>query len=126
MHFACWIATATDARSEHVILIAFPQQQWLRERASMLRRTNVACLIVVRSVAVFLERTSRDATPSTCIFATGVCVTIFASGLSAIRLQHSVNCLAISHAGTHYICFQYPVYIPIPICQTANLRSTSH
>ena len=34
---ASWITKATDAHSEHVILIAFPWQQWLRERASMLR-----------------------------------------------------------------------------------------
>ena len=35
--FACWITKATDTRSEYVILIAFPLQQWLRERASILR-----------------------------------------------------------------------------------------
>jgi hypothetical protein len=37
MRFACWINKSTDTRSEYVILIAFPRQQWLRERASMLR-----------------------------------------------------------------------------------------
>jgi hypothetical protein len=36
MRFACWINKATDTHSEYVILIAFPRQQWLRERASML------------------------------------------------------------------------------------------
>jgi len=30
--------------SEYVILIAFPLQQWLRERTSMLRYTYIACL----------------------------------------------------------------------------------
>jgi len=39
MRFACWIAKATDARSEYAILIAFSCQQWLSERASMLRDT---------------------------------------------------------------------------------------
>jgi len=34
----------TDTRLECVILIAFPRQQWLRERASMLRYTYIACL----------------------------------------------------------------------------------
>jgi hypothetical protein len=29
---------------QYVILIAFPQQQWFRERASMLRYTYIACL----------------------------------------------------------------------------------
>jgi hypothetical protein len=36
MHFACWVTKATDTHSEYIILIAFPQQQWLRERVSTL------------------------------------------------------------------------------------------
>ena len=32
---ACWIPKATNIDSEYVILIAFPLQQWLQERASM-------------------------------------------------------------------------------------------
>jgi hypothetical protein len=39
MRFACWMAKATDIQSEYAILIAFSWQQWLRERASMLRDT---------------------------------------------------------------------------------------
>ena len=42
MRFACWIAKATDTRSEYAILIPFSWQQWLRERASMLRDTYSA------------------------------------------------------------------------------------
>jgi hypothetical protein len=45
MHFACWITKATDIHSEYVILIAFPLQQWLRERASILHYTYIACLV---------------------------------------------------------------------------------
>jgi hypothetical protein len=37
IRFVCWITKATGAHSECVILIAFPRQQWLRERASILR-----------------------------------------------------------------------------------------
>ena len=37
MRFACWITKATDTHSEYVILIAFPHQQLLRERALVLR-----------------------------------------------------------------------------------------
>jgi hypothetical protein len=37
MRFACWITRAADTHSEHVILIYFPRQQLLRERASLLR-----------------------------------------------------------------------------------------
>jgi len=42
MRIASWILQATNARSECVELIAFPQQQWLYERASMLRYTYIA------------------------------------------------------------------------------------
>jgi hypothetical protein len=36
--FACWVTNATNTHSEYVILIAFfSRQQWLRERASLLR-----------------------------------------------------------------------------------------
>jgi hypothetical protein len=42
MRFACWITKATDTHSEYAILIAFPRQQWLRERASMLRYTYIS------------------------------------------------------------------------------------
>jgi hypothetical protein len=35
MRFACWITKATNTHSEYVILIAFPRQQWLRERVSL-------------------------------------------------------------------------------------------
>ena len=39
--FACRITKAADIHSECVILIAFPRQQWLRERASVLRYTYI-------------------------------------------------------------------------------------
>jgi len=44
MRFACWILEATDRHSECVILIAFPLQQSLQERASLLRYTYIAVL----------------------------------------------------------------------------------
>jgi hypothetical protein len=50
MRFACWITKATDTHSEYVILIAFTQQQWLRERASMSHYTYIACLVLVLKV----------------------------------------------------------------------------
>jgi hypothetical protein len=36
MHIACYEPKATNSISEYVILIAFPQQQWLFERGSNL------------------------------------------------------------------------------------------
>jgi hypothetical protein len=45
MRFACRITKATDTHSEDVILIAFTRQQWLHERASVLRHTYGTCLV---------------------------------------------------------------------------------
>jgi hypothetical protein len=36
MRIACWITKVIDTHSECVILLVFPQQQWLRERTSLL------------------------------------------------------------------------------------------
>jgi len=45
MRIACWLPKDTNTHSEYVILIAFPLQQWLHERPSVLRYTYSACLI---------------------------------------------------------------------------------
>jgi hypothetical protein len=47
MRIACWITKVTDTHSEYVTLTAFPRQMWLRERASMLRYTHIACLVLI-------------------------------------------------------------------------------
>jgi len=40
-----WINKDTDTNSEYVIFFPFPLQQWLHERASMLRYTYIDCLV---------------------------------------------------------------------------------
>jgi len=47
MCFACWITKATDTHLEYVLLIAFPQRQWLREYALLLCYTYVTNLVLV-------------------------------------------------------------------------------
>jgi len=42
---ACWLPEAKNTHSEYVILIAFPPQQLLHKRASMLRYRYIACLV---------------------------------------------------------------------------------
>ena len=42
MRLACW-TKATNTYSEYAILIAFKQQQWLHESASILRNKYIAC-----------------------------------------------------------------------------------
>ena len=46
---ACWIPKATNTHSEYVTLIAFPLQQWLHERLSMLRYPYSACIVVFKA-----------------------------------------------------------------------------
>jgi len=43
--FACCMTKATCTHSEYVKLIAFPRQQWIRERATMLTYTYTAYLV---------------------------------------------------------------------------------
>ena len=47
MHIVCLVATAADTHThthtECVILVAFPQQGWLSEHASMLHYMHTAC-----------------------------------------------------------------------------------
>jgi len=45
MRIARWITKATNTHSEYVILIASPLQQWLHERASVLRYAHTACIV---------------------------------------------------------------------------------
>jgi hypothetical protein len=45
MRITGWIPKATNAHSEYVILITVPRQQWLHERASVLRYTYISCLV---------------------------------------------------------------------------------
>ena len=57
MRFACWVTKVTDTHSEHVTLIVFPLQQWLRERGSVLRCTYIACLVEPVSLTHICYRT---------------------------------------------------------------------
>jgi hypothetical protein len=43
--FAFWIYKAANTHSEYVIIIAFPLQQLLHERALMLLYSYTACLV---------------------------------------------------------------------------------
>ena len=64
MRLACWIPKATNTHSEYIILIVFPQQQWLHERASMLPCYTLPVLLLVRRRvyytvgAVFLNKST--------------------------------------------------------------------
>ena len=67
MRTACWITKAANTHSQYAILIAFPLQQWLHERASMLRYTYIACRFVFSTsqsqVAVVHSNRPRQPVP---------------------------------------------------------------
>jgi hypothetical protein len=46
MRIACWIPQATNTHLQYVILIAFPPQNWLHKRASMLRYMYIVCIVM--------------------------------------------------------------------------------
>jgi hypothetical protein len=52
MFIECWITKATNTHSDYVTLIDFPHQKWLNERASLLRYTHIACLVVIQSANI--------------------------------------------------------------------------
>ena len=47
MRISCRIPKSTNTQSDYVKLITFPLQQWLRERASLLRYTYTACFVLI-------------------------------------------------------------------------------
>jgi len=56
IRIAFWIPKATDTHSGYVILIPFPQQQWLHERASLLHYTCIAWLVTLLSPVSSFKR----------------------------------------------------------------------
>ena len=54
MCIACWISKATDTQSEYIILSAFPVQQKLHERASMLCYPALPALLLLKKVSSLL------------------------------------------------------------------------
>jgi hypothetical protein len=60
MHIACWIQKATNGLSQYVILIAFLLQQWLRERASMLRYSTLPVLLYIPSGPKFSQKSAAQ------------------------------------------------------------------
>ena len=52
MRIACRILKATNTHSEYVIPIAFPLQQWLHKRASLLRYAYSVCIVTLFSLHI--------------------------------------------------------------------------
>jgi hypothetical protein len=54
MHFVYWITETADTRSEYVILIACPLQQYLDERTSVLHYGTLNLLFILPTAVMFL------------------------------------------------------------------------
>jgi len=50
MRVEYWIAKVTNTHSEYAVLLEFSRQQWLRERASVLRYTYIVCLVRIQDI----------------------------------------------------------------------------
>jgi hypothetical protein len=57
IRIACWVPKATNALSEYVILVAFPLQRSLHAHASMLRYTQISCLVTASFLIYYLLET---------------------------------------------------------------------
>jgi hypothetical protein len=56
MRCACWITKATNPHSDCVIIISFPLQQSLRERALVLCHMYIASLVIFQvDIPVFFK-----------------------------------------------------------------------
>jgi len=60
MRIVCCITKATETHSEYIIVIALPLQNWLHERASVLRYTYIACLVYVPGLVVLIHGVDRS------------------------------------------------------------------
>ena len=95
MCIACWISKAIDTNSEYVIFIAFPLQQWLHERASVLRYTYIASL-VTHIILRHRHFKGNDSTKGSIIFP-------FVTSADYVHiLLHNIFCLSegtVKHLG---------------------------
>ena len=60
MRIAWWVHKATNTHSEYVIVIAFPLQQWLRERVSVLRYTYIVFFLILSPHSLVLNFNFRS------------------------------------------------------------------
>ena len=60
MRLSCLVIKATDTQSECVTFVAFPLQQWLGERSSVLRLFSVSFEILKRKPLVCACRTVHN------------------------------------------------------------------
>ena len=114
MRTAFWIPKAKIIHSECVILTAFPSQQRLGERASMLRYTYIACLVLIANgqedicnwYNVCILCTVRDI--KLLIYITTFTCTEIHTHQTLVYLLHVVTC----HRCQHQVVFSRANVVP--------------
>ena len=98
MRIACCIPNATYTHSEYVILIAFPQQKRLHERASILRCTYIFCLLINYCLWLSMEVMSLFLTCNehSTIFCTGRGNFCFCQHSYELAGNASINCRSVT------------------------------
>jgi len=56
MRLVSWVYNTTSTHSGCIIVFAFPQQQWLHDRAPVLRYPYIACLVQIVLMCLKLDR----------------------------------------------------------------------
>jgi hypothetical protein len=56
MRIACWKTKGTNTHSECVVFIAFPREEWLRERASLLRYMYSTLAVLLNIIQINVRR----------------------------------------------------------------------
>jgi hypothetical protein len=71
MRIACCMHKATNTHSKYIIRTAFPLQQWLHERASMLRYTYIVFIVCL--AAIIVDKTLTETVRARVTFSYGTC-----------------------------------------------------
>jgi len=93
---ARWITEATDTHSEYVTLVVFPLQQWLRERASILRLYAhcLPCFMAEHGIFLWYPRVqqlSRIHRRTSSLLSPGILVRVSTSSSTYITSQESLD-----------------------------------
>jgi hypothetical protein len=107
MRLACWMTKATGTYSEYVILVAFPWQQWLRERACNVISTVPVLCDIYMHVKCHMTNVSRQ---------NGTLCGLNSLSYSVDTLQH---CSLFTGPEVEFM-FQYRAYL-VGVCSAGHI-----
>jgi hypothetical protein len=108
------VPKTTNTHSEYVILTAFPLQQWLHERASMLRYTYIACLVLVLCIKPHSLTNDSSLNSYYLFIHTSLLVTIYITFISqtpSLMLPFHIVCHVKEFQSEHLATFDHPPFL---------------